>query len=259
MIPAHIHTEILKRIKAAEQEHNVKVLYAIESGSRAWGFASPNSDYDVRFIYVHPRDWYLTIDVEDKRDVIEYPIVDEIDINGWDVRKALKLLWRSNPGIVEWLQSPIVYVDDGLFASAARALLPDIYSPVKGIYHYRYMAKNNYRAHIKHEDVVIKKYFYILRAILSCKWIEQKSQPAPIEFHKVRELVANNTSLNNEIAALLERKMSSQEKEIAAPIPALNQFIEEMLAYYEEYKPVESDSDRDINQLNQLFQKFLIE
>lgn len=168
-------------------------------------------------------------------------------------------MWRSNPGIVEWLQSPIVYVDDGLFAPAARTLLPDIYSPAKGIYHYRYMAKNNYRAHIKDENVVIKKYFYILRAILSCKWIEQKGQPAPIEFHKVRELVANNTSLNNEIAALLERKMSSQEKEIAAPIPALNQFIEEMLAYYEEYKPVESDSDRDINQLNQLFQKFLIE
>lgn len=259
MIPAHIHTEILKRIKVAEEEHNVKVLFAIESGSRAWGFASPNSDFDVRFIYVHPLDWYLTIDVEDKRDVIEYPIVDEIDINGWDIRKALKLLWRSNPGIVEWLQSPIVYVDDGIFAPAARALLPEIYSPAKGIYHYRHMAKNNYREHFKGETVVIKKYFYILRALLSCKWIEQKNLPAPIEFHRVCELIADNTSLNNEIAALLERKTSSQEKEIAAPIPALNQFIEDTLAYYEEHKPVETDIERDIERLNQLFQKFLIE
>lgn len=258
MIPDHIHTEILKRIKAAEQEHNVKVLYAIESGSRAWGFASPNSDYDVRFIYAHPRDWYLTIDVEDKRDVIEYPIVDEIDINGWDIRKALKLLWRSNPGIVEWLQSPIVYVDDGIFAPAARALLPDVYSTAKGIYHYRHMAKNNYREHFKGETVVIKKYFYILRALLSCKWIEQKNQPAPIEFHKVCELIADNTSLKNEIAALLERKTSSQEKEIAAPIPALNRFIEDTLAYYEEHKPLEVDTERNIEQLNKLFKRYMV-
>ena len=85
--------EILRRIRAAEKEHNIKVLFAIESGSRAWGFASKNSDYDVRFIYVRKRDWYLSLDVEDKRDVIEYPIVDEIDINGWDIRKALKLFW----------------------------------------------------------------------------------------------------------------------------------------------------------------------
>lgn len=258
MIPDHIHTEILKRIKAAEQEHNVKVLYAIESGSRAWGFASPNSDYDVRFIYAHSSDWYLTIDVEDKRDVIEYPIVDEIDINGWDIRKALKLLWRSNPGIVEWLQSPIVYVDDGIFAPAARALLPDVYSTAKGIYHYRHMAKNNYREHFKGETVVIKKYFYILRALLSCKWIEQKNLPAPIEFHKVCELIADNTSLKNEIAALLERKTSSQEKEIAAPIPALNRFIEDTLTYYEEHKPVEVDTERNIEQLNKLFKRYMV-
>ena len=107
-IEPEIRKEILRRIAAAEQEHGVKVLYAVESGSRAWGFASPNSDYDVRFIYAHPKEWYLTVDVEDKRDVIEYTIVDEIDINGWDVRKALKLFWKSNPAFVEWLQSPIV-------------------------------------------------------------------------------------------------------------------------------------------------------
>lgn len=115
VIAPEVHSEIMRRIKAAEQEHNVKVLYAVESGSRAWGFASPNSDYDVRFIYAHPKDYYLTIDIEDKRDVIEYPIVDEIDINGWDIRKALKLFWKSNPAFIEWLQSPIVYLDDGFF------------------------------------------------------------------------------------------------------------------------------------------------
>ncbi|WP_345842527.1 nucleotidyltransferase domain-containing protein [Shewanella algae] len=93
MIDKTVREEILSWIKRAEKEHGVRVLYAIESGSRAWGFESPNSDYDVRFIYVHPKDWYLAVDLEDKRDVIEYPIVDEIDINGWDLRKALKLFF----------------------------------------------------------------------------------------------------------------------------------------------------------------------
>lgn len=79
-ISATAHHEIQQRLLRAEQEHEVKILYAIESGSRAWGFHSPDSDYDVRFVYIRPQDWYLSIDVEDRRDVIEYPIVDEIDL-----------------------------------------------------------------------------------------------------------------------------------------------------------------------------------
>lgn len=116
MIEQVVKEEILSRIEKAEKEHGVRVLYAVESGSRAWGFESPNSDYDIRFIYAHPKDWYVAVDLEDKRDVIEYPIVDEIDINGWDIRKALKLFSKSNPAFVEWLQSPIVYIE--------RAILP---------------------------------------------------------------------------------------------------------------------------------------
>src|SRR5690606_13894549 len=128
MIDEAVREEIMRRIRDAEQEHGVRVLYAVESGSRAWGFASPNSDYDVRFIYVHPHDWYLSVDLEDKRDVIEYEIVDDIDINGWDLRKALKLFWKSNPSFVEWMQSPIVYVDDRTFSEGVRSLMPGIYS-----------------------------------------------------------------------------------------------------------------------------------
>lgn len=256
MIPDHIHTEILKRIKAAEQEYNVKVLYAIESGSRAWGFASPNSDYDVRFIYVHPRDWYLTIDVEDKRDVIEYPIVDEIDINGWDVRKALRLLWQSNPGIVEWLQSPIVYIDDNKFAPMARALLPNIYSVEKGIYHYRSMAKTNYRTYLQTDVVPIKKYFYVLRPLLSILWLEKFKTPAPIEFHRLCKLIQND-ELITEIAALLERKKLALEKEVAPAIAALNGYIETELAKFEQKPNKDSRNDRDISELNHLFAELL--
>lgn len=257
MIPENIRIEILARIRNAEIEHNVKVLYAVESGSRAWGFASPNSDYDVRFVYVRPKEWYLTLDVEDKRDVIEYPIVDEIDINGWDLRKALKLLWRSNPAIIEWLQSPIVYVDDGVFAAAARDLIPRVYSIEKGIYHYRSMAKTNYRGYLKAELVPIKKYFYVLRSLLSIRWLEKYRQPAPIEFYKLRELIQDSNNINAEIDALLERKKQSQEKEIAPAIKLLNEFIESELEKLEQLSVVENESDRDIEDLNVLFAKLV--
>jgi len=102
-IEKHIVDEIRKRLVQAEIEHDVKIVYACESGNRAWGFASPDSDYDVRFIYARSTDWYLSFDVEQRRDVIEYPIVDDIDIGGWDIRKALYLFTRTNGALLEWL------------------------------------------------------------------------------------------------------------------------------------------------------------
>src|SRR5438046_7387291 len=100
---------VLLELSRIESQHKVRVLLAVESGSRAWGFASPDSDYDVRFIYVRDESWYLAIDSDDKRDVIERDIADQIDLSGWDLRKALRLYWNSNPGFVEWFQSPILY------------------------------------------------------------------------------------------------------------------------------------------------------
>ncbi|TCI03990.1 nucleotidyltransferase domain-containing protein [Corallincola luteus] len=252
-----IREEILRRIKAAENEHGVKVLYAIESGSRAWGFESPNSDYDVRFIYAHPLDWYLAVDLEDKRDVIEYPIVDEIDINGWDIRKALKLFLKSNPAFIEWLQSPIVYVDDGHFADQARRLMPHIASSTKGIYHYRHMAINNYREYLKKDLVPLKKYFYVLRPLLAIMWLEKFDEPAPIEFEVLRQLVADDGSLNLAITHLLERKRKSQEKEVAPAVPELNKFIECQLTRLENYAEKYKDRAVSFAPLNTLFRDVL--
>lgn len=252
-----IHTEILRRIKAAEAEHNVKVLYAIESGSRAWGFESPNSDYDVRFIYAHPTDWYLAVNLEDKRDVIEYPIVDEIDINGWDIRKALKLFYKSNPAFIEWLQSPIVYVDDHHFATKARELLPLIASSTRGIYHYLHMAKGNFREYLKKEQVPLKKYFYILRPLLAIMWLEKYNEPAPIEFDILRKLVADDTPLNEAISALLASKRVSLEKEYIKSVPVINEFIASELARHENYSAKFETRDVDFEVLNQLFVEIL--
>lgn len=256
-IDKDVQTEILLRIKAAEAEHGVKILYAIESGSRAWGFESPNSDYDVRFIYAHPKEWYLAVDLEDKRDVIEYPIVDEIDINGWDIRKALKLFWKSNPAFIEWLQSPIVYVEDDHFADKARDLMPLIASSQKGIYHYLHMAKGNFREYLKKELVPLKKYFYVLRPLLAIMWLEKYDKPAPIEFEVLRKLVSDNKPLDEAISDLLARKRASLEKEYAPAVPVINAFIESELERHERYAEKLKGRDADFESLNLLFKAVL--
>ena len=256
-IDKEIRAEIMRRIKAAEQEHNVKVLFAIESGSRAWGFASPNSDYDVRFIYAHPQEWYLDINVESKRDVIEYPIVDEIDINGWDIRKALMLFWKSNPAFVEWIQSPIVYVDDGFFANEVRSLVSSIYMHEKGIYHYKHMAKTNYRGYLREEEVQLKKYFYVLRPLLAIKWLEKNKEPAPIEFDVLRTLIADDSVLSKEVENLLVRKKASLEKDRIPRVPVINDFIEKELERLESYADVPEREAEDLQALNSLFKMII--
>ena len=253
MISKPIKKEILNRISKAEKEHNVRVLYAIESGSRAWGFESPNSDYDVRFIYAHPKNWYMAVDLEEKRDVIEYEIVDEIDINGWDVRKSLRLFWKSNPAFVEWLQSPIVYVDDQHFAKNARELLERVYSIEKGIHHYRSMAKTNYRGYLREPLVPLKKYFYVLRPLLSIRWLEKYRTPAPIEFDRLRQLVKDDAILSSEISNLLVRKKACLEKEVAPSIPVLNAFIEAELGRLENFDGKPERDDDGMTELNGLF------
>ena len=257
VIAPEVKEEIHRRIAAAEKEHGVKVLYAVESGSRAWGFASPNSDYDVRFIYAHQKDWYLTVDVEDKRDVIEYPIVDEIDINGWDLRKALKLFWKSNPAFIEWLQSPVVYVDDGHFAAKARELMPSIVSSHRGIYHYLHMAKGNHREYLKKDVVPLKKYFYVLRPLLAIMWLEQYDEPAPIEFEVLRKLVSENKPLDDAISDLLARKRVSLEKEYAPAVPVINEFIESELHRHEAFSTGAKGRDATFDDLNMLFKSVL--
>lgn len=256
MIDSSIKEEIVNRLKMTEKKYSVNILMAIESGSRAWGFASPNSDYDVRFIYVNRTDWYLAVDLEDKRDVIEYPIVDDIDLNGWDVRKALKLFWKSNPAFIEWIQSPISYIDDGSFRDECLNLLPEIYSVEKGIYHYRSMAKTNYRGYLREDRVPLKKYFYVLRPLFSIQWLEKYGVASPIEFNKVLSLVTDNELLDT-IHALVERKKVSEEKLLAPAIPILNRYIEKQLDRLEDIKLPKTDRSFEMDQLNELFHKVL--
>lgn len=257
MIPAPVREVILQRIRRAEPEHDVKVLLAVESGSRAWGFESVNSDYDARFIYIHRRDWYLSVGLEEKRDVIEYPIVDDIDLNGWDLRKALRLFWKSNPAFVEWIQSPILYAELGSFAASVRQLLPDVYSCVSGVHHYRSMAKTNYRGYLKAEQVPLKKYFYVLRPLLSVRWLERYGSAAPIEFGKLLHLIDDRPALLADIHALLERKRAAQELGLASPVKSIDAFIDAELERLEGFGPKSPDRVDVLPKLDELFHRCL--
>jgi predicted nucleotidyltransferase len=202
---------------------------AVESGSRAWGFPSPDSDFDVRFVYCRPEHWYYSVDVEEKRDVLEYGITDDIDLNGWDLRKALRLLVRSNPTVVEWLQSPIEYLSRGRFRKAALDLLGTAYAPASGIHHYRSMAKTNYRGYLKADLVPLKKYFYVIRPLLAIRWIQQHDVAPPIEFQKLLTGLQDRNDLLGDVSTLLEKKKVAAEMDVAAPLPRLNEFIESEL------------------------------
>jgi predicted nucleotidyltransferase len=258
-IPPDARREIQSRLQAAQAEHDVRVLLAVESGSRAWGFASPNSDFDARFIYVNRPDWYLSVGLEEQRDVIEYPIVDEMDINGWDLRKALRLFRSSNPGFVEWIQSPIVYATQGRFHDRVRELLPQVYSIERGVHHYRSMAKTNFRGYLQAERVPLKKYFYVLRPLLSVRWLEREQQPAPIEFQRLLHTVDGEPGLLAAIHDLLELKRRTPELGLSPQVEPIQRFIERELVRLEELQPARAERPEVEPMLSALFRDLLRE
>ncbi len=177
-IDPSVKARIMEELTAIEQKHDVKVLFACESGSRGWGFASPDSDYDVRFLYVHRLEWYLR--VEAPRDVIELPINDELDIGGWELRKALQLMRKSNPTLLEWLDSPIVYRQDEVATQRLRELAHTFFLPQRGRHHYLSMAKKNFRGYLQDETVRFKKYLYGLRPLVAVVRWRRSALPRPI-------------------------------------------------------------------------------
>lgn len=249
--------KILAEIKALEQQFKVKVLYVCESGSRAWGFPSSDSDFDVRFIYLHPRDWYLAVNLENKRDVIELPIDSDLDINGWDLRKALKLFYKTNPPLLEWLGSPIVYLDNYGIASQMRQLASIYYNPLACMYHYLHMAQGNYRDYLKGEEVWVKKYFYVLRPLLAVNWLERGLGVVPTEFQRLVEQIVEDTPLKEQINKLIAEKRAGKELDFGPRIPEISDFITTELHRLEEIHFEKSLEKQSFAQLNDLFRKAL--
>ena len=250
---------ILKELANLEKEHQVKILYACESGSRAWGFPSQDSDYDVRFIYLHPKEWYLSIEVERKRDVIELPISDALDISGWDLRKALQLFKKTNPPLLEWLGSPIIYSEPYTVAQKMRDISPQIYNPIACSYHYLRMAQNNYREYMKGELVKHKKYFYILRPLLAINWLERGLGVVPTEFQTLVDEIITSPSLKKEINQLIERKKQGQEIDVGPKIPEISDYIEQEVTRFENARFDAGLTKQPIDILDTLFRDALTE
>lgn len=203
--------EVKRYLSKIEEDNNIVILHAIESGSRAWGFPSPDSDYDVRFIYSHPTDWYLQL--VEERDVIEIPISDELDIAGWDVRKALNLANKGNAVVQEWMISPIVYKQTS-DNRRLNKLLTKAFNPTVAYYHYRSMAKKAYLELQQSEVKKLKRFFYFARATLSAQWILTKgTMPSILFADLVAELVPDKL-LAEQISNLVKQKAKESEKSV---------------------------------------------
>ena len=239
-----------------ENDNKVKILYAVESGSRGWGFASKDSDYDVRFIYVHPIDWYLN--VFQGNDIIEIPVDEVLDINGWDLRKALQLMYKSNPPLLEWLSSPIIYKEEQRFISDLRSIAEEYFAPVPVIYHYINLAKKSFQGMEDAEFIKIKKLFYVIRPIVACMWVEAYNCVPPMNLQAMMVKLDINKGIEKTIEELVIFKADCVEADTIKLPVELIEFLKGKLEYYDSYvKNVDKEKKRDASALNEFFQKTL--
>jgi len=256
------HSVVREHLDAFTERHGVRILLACESGSRAWGFASPDSDYDVRVVYVHDLDWYLSIDLERRADAIDPDIVEtpagEVDLHAWDVRKALRLFRKSNPSLIEWLQSPLVYREDTAVMPRWRDLLLEYYRPKAAGYHYLRMARKNVDRYLRDAVTVpLKKYLYVLRPLFAIRWIEADQGPVPVAFARLVDTCVEDEDLRHAIDRLLEKKCASGDMAPAAPIPELQDFAFSELDRLSNTDFAGRPSRLERDPLNRLFREIL--
>lgn len=226
--------EITQALADIERDHGVRIVHAVESGSRVWGFASQDSDYDVRFLYVRPQSWYLS--AFERADTLG-PFFYKgklIDVDGWDLKKALALLFSGNPPLFEWLNSPVVYRTDDDIMGLVRLVAPKYFNARSAIYHYLHMADGNFQGYLKHDVVRTKKYFYVLRPLLCCMWIHRTHQAPPLAWDELVVEADWGTDVGRQVAELLERKRSGSELGDGPRLDAVNAWIEAKLVIFAE-------------------------
>lgn len=257
---------ILSVLKQIEKEYDVKILYACESGSRSWGFPSNDSDYDVRFIYVHKKEWYLSID--QRRDVLEVPKHDKLsiqvdnllDLNGWELTKALRLFRKSNPPLLEWIHSNLVYYQKYSAINKMKMIEDQIFSPISGIHHYLKMAKGNYRDYLKREEVKIKRYFNIFRPLLAAKWIQKHHAFPPIKFTQLVEDILPTSEIRIVLDEIIKLKMAGKVLDPNPRTELINHFVEAEIEQLEQYvKEIHLNKSDPTELLNQMFRETLEE
>lgn len=245
---------IKNKLVELERDNNIHVLYACESGSRAWGFPSQDSDFDVRFIYARTTKEYLSI--HDMEDTIDLPVNEVLDIGGWDIRKALKLFLKSNGPLFEWLQSPIIYKDDLGFGNELRLMIPKYFSLRACGNHYLSMAINTVNNDLQTDQVKLKRYFYALRSALACKWIAEKYSVPPMEFGKLR--VSNeDKSFQLVIDNLLKTKSISNEKTLVERRKILDDWLDSTLSQCKALVEKLPSNHQPTADLDDLFRKYI--
>ena len=238
-IPGHL--------RAIEHEHNVKVLLAVESGSRAWGFESANSDWDVRFIYVPKPEWYFT--VNEKRDVIEHFYEDDVDLAGWELRKALVMLRKSNPSLLEWLNSPKVYYKDDEFVKRIREVENDYFNPIRTMYHYNHIYIKHDERYLQKQGYPMKRFLYYLRGVLACKWIESNKSLPPVAFKELLDATVEDKAIRAGIDELIRLKKSGKEHYMLIVEDSLVNYAHDLADYYnsiiESFRPELNETSTD--------------
>ncbi|MFL9845835.1 nucleotidyltransferase domain-containing protein [Flavobacterium rhizosphaerae] len=217
---------ILNKLSEIEKQHNIKILHAVESGSRAWGFASPDSDYDIRFIYKRQTQEYLNL--WEKQDTIEFMTNEDLDGSGWDLNKTLKLLAKSNGALLEWLFPPVVYKTDVVFSSKMQALAKETFSPIATLHHYLGTTKN-FMEVCEAEKVKLKSYFYALRSALAGKWIVDNKTIPPVAFKELIPLAPAH--IQQKTDELLEIKAVQDEKYLHPKEVLITNYLKEIIAY----------------------------
>lgn len=205
-----MESQINNYLEQLQQEKNIKILLACETGSRAWGFPSPDSDYDVRIIYQHEKDWYLSLS-EKKGHIDKMYDSGEIDITGWDLRKCLNLLMKSNAALLERVQSHIIYKSDEAFVKNINELAQTAYSPIATAYHYLSMGKKLFADVKDKQEYKLKRFFYVLRSTMACIWIKEQKKMPPIDFHIMLKELKVPAEILERIYELIELKSSKSE------------------------------------------------
>lgn len=251
-----IHQQILERLDAIEEEHSVRIPLAVESGSRAWGFASPDSDYDCRFVYVRPKRAYLA--VFGQKDTIEYTPDAVFDLNGWDVRKTIEHLVKSNAVMLEWLQSGAVYRRRDEVAQALWQLGTASFCPVKTTWHYLSMARNKLAEIEADGTAILKKYFYVLRPLACTRFIREHNEIPFMEYHRNLKNIDVPDMVRSEIDALMAKKQQTQEKGQIEPNEILLRYFAQEVSLAQNWlSGREKRQPVDLEEANKCFQKIL--
>ena len=245
----NIKENIEEVIRNLEEERNVRVLFACESGSRAWGFASPNSDYDLRFIYAHPQSWYL--ELQEKRDVIDLMLPNDLDLAGWDLAKTLRLFASCNLALNEWLNSPVIYWQQDGFREELSKLIPKFFNPRKAVHHYLSMARGTAKDNFDDSSIKIKKLFYILRPLFACYWIQKNGSMPPTLFQAMLDHELASVDVLSAISEMQARKEIALEGEVIETPEILKAWIDQSIAHFEEtensFPPGEKDGWDELN------------